>query len=83
MVFVHISDTTFIDGLYAHLSNLRGVRDREKLRNVVEANEYDSDALLEDISEETNDDQSNVSGLLQDKTSFDLIKQYIKDLRCM
>ena len=84
LTFVHKkyieTKCTFMDGLYQHLQNHGHQYHISQLESMLEKEEYDSDALILDVED---DEDSNVSILINQKYIYDLIKEYVYDTKCM
>ena len=78
---------TYMDGLYEELSRRNRFGDNEsisKIQNFLENEEYDSDALKEDVYGLNQVGQeSNISKAVKDQTQFKVIQDYIRDFKCM
>ena len=75
------SPNTFIDGLYVHLgqSNEEGL---VLAQHIFRGEEYDSDAIMDDVTMDSSASNSNISNWTND-IILDLIKDYIQDFKCM
>ena len=75
---------TYLDGLYDALSRRNRSGDDEdsisKIRNFLENEDFDSDALREDVYgvNEICSKGSNISKVVNDKTQFKAIQDYIE-----
>ena len=80
---LYIDDgTTFIDGLYVSLKERRARQDFGTVRNFLENEEYDSDAIMQDVPFDSNSDIPNIS-IMTNESTVHLIKEYIQDQRRM
>ena len=73
---------TFIDGLYINLKQRGAENDLCTVHEFLENEEYDSDAIMQDVPFDSNPDTSNIS-IMTNESTFDLIKDYIQDQRRM
>ena len=76
------NDLTFVDGLFVHLKKKVVDRDLLHVRGILVEEEYDSEALQEDVTIDCNEQTSNIANLCNNYT-LNLIQDYLYDQTCM
>ena len=76
-------DKLFIDGLYQYLIHGNNQHLIKEIKNILEAEEYDTDGLEIDILLYEEHGICNMKKLTTIQTHFDLIFDYVYDNKCM
>ena len=77
------SENTFLDGMYEYMKQQNTDINLEKIQKYVNENEYDSDALKQDLSDLSSSKTSNICNNIGYKVCNDLKANWIRNIECM